>query len=325
LRAAPAIVFAASILCACAAELHPARRVPSEPASARENESRALVAAADCSGFGWGLLPGLHQLCLGRAAEGSTLLAVGAAELAVGTSVAIDKNVEHPGAAIPLIASGDLLLYSVADYAFDVQRAGGLALVPQDDFFELIAAPFDLDVLASLDVLGGIAVAVALELGLSYATGDDAFKSTRFGADPNLFGRALDRRIGYPIAGAIGVGTFTQVAIAEESFFRGVLQSGLARNHGETEGWIFGSLLFGAAHLPNALFVNASERVTYLALGVPFITALGSYLGLAYRWHDYSLLAPVAVHFWYDLLISAVAFLLHPESSPLSARIALPL
>jgi membrane protease YdiL (CAAX protease family) len=54
---------------------------------------------------------------------------------------------------------------------------------------------------------------------------------------------------------------------------------------------------------------------------VPFITLLGGYLGLTYRWTGYALSAPVAVHFWYDFIIEAIDFLADPQNSPLSMRI----
>jgi membrane protease YdiL (CAAX protease family) len=290
----------------------------------REREAYDLVVDVDCSGFAYGLLPGLHQLCLGKTAEGATLLGLGVAQLGVGTAVAIDKDVMHPGAAIPLVGAGDLLLYSAADYAFEEQRARRFLYVPQNRFDELLTAPFNPEVLTSVDVFTTIIVAIALEMGLDALTGDSVFKDTRLGANPNLFGATVDKRIGDPTATLIGAGTFLQVAVAEESFFRGVLQSGIARNYGENAGWLWGTLLFGLAHAPNALFIDASKRLQYLEVAVPFITALGGSLGLSYRIHDYSLLAPVAIHFWYDFLISAIAFYLHPDSSPLAARIVLP-
>jgi hypothetical protein len=51
---------------------------------------------------------------------------------------------------------------------------------------------------------------------------------------------------------------------------------------------------------------------------------LGGYLGLSYRWHGYGLAAPVAIHFWYDLLISAASFAMDPRHNQLSGSIALP-
>jgi len=65
-------------------------------------------------------------------------------------------------------------------------------------------------------------------------------------------------------------------------------------------------------------FVDRNQRLTYVAVGVPFITLLGSYLGLAYRQSDYSLALSVAIHFWYDFLLEAVSFVGDPKNSPLA-------
>jgi membrane protease YdiL (CAAX protease family) len=139
-----------------------------------------------------------------------------------------------------------------------------------------------------------------------------------------LFGAEVNSAVGYPVAGAVGIGLFEHVALAEESTFRGLLQSGWSRSAGETRGWIYGSLAFGLIHTTNILFIDPSQRLSYLAVGVPFITLLGSYLGLAYRWSGYSLAPSVAIHFWYDFLIEAVGFVADPKHSPLAATWSVP-
>ena len=98
----------------------------------------------------------------------------------------------------------------------------------------------------------------------------------------------------------------------------------MARETDETSGWLGASLVFGVAHAPHSLALPAHQRERYLLIGVPAITMLGSFLGLSYRRHDYSLAPPVAIHFWYDLLLSATFFALDPGDNPLSAGITLP-
>ena len=117
---------------------------------------------------------------------------------------------------------------------------------------------------------------------------------------------------------------FEHVAIAEETVFRGEVQSSLARSLGETDGWLWGSLVFGGVHALNALFISSGDRVRHLTTSVPFITVAGSWLGLSYRWHRYSLAPSVAEHFWYNTVQSAVFFVLDPQHSPLSASVAFP-
>jgi membrane protease YdiL (CAAX protease family) len=309
---------------ACATQLQSARLDESEPVMAREKSAEGAVSTHDCDHLYLRLLPGVPQLCLEQQSEGSTMLSLGVAELTTGVAVAIDKNITNPGAALPLVAASDLLLYSATEFRLEQQRAQHLAFVPQDTFSELLSAPFNIDALSSPDVWMGIVGTVGLGLVASYILERSTFQSIGPGQNPNLFGLTVPSAAGYPIGAAIGVGTFDQVALAEETFFRGDLQSSLSRGLGETPGWLLASGLFGAAHAPNALLMSSGQRLPYLAIGVPFISLLGSYLGLTYRWHDYSLVAPVAVHFWYDFTVSAIEFFLQPQHSPLSASIKLP-
>lgn len=104
--------------------------------------------------------------------------------------------------------------------------------------------------------------------------------------------------------------------------FRGLLQSALTRATDPTAGWLLSSLLFGPIHASNAIMMSPEERLFYLALGLPYITTVGLWLGHTYRATDYHLAAPVALHFWYDFLLVGTAFVLDPDDNPLSARIA---
>src|SRR5207237_10050183 len=96
-----------------------------------------------------------------------------------------------------------------------------------------------------------------------------------FGHRPVLFGDEMNGAVGYPLAGASGIGLFEHAAIAEETASRGLLQSGWSRSYGETRGWIYGSLAFGLIHSTNIFFMDSSQRLKDLAFGVPFITRLG--------------------------------------------------
>jgi membrane protease YdiL (CAAX protease family) len=268
------------------------------------------------------MVPGLGQLCAGRTAEGASLMALGAAELTTGVAVALKHDVTYPGAAIPLLAFSDLLLYQAFSQVLERQRALQLSLVPPEALGDLVRAPFDPGVLSRPEVWAGIAGSVAAGVLVSAVLEGWTWQPDR---RVRLFGTDYRPVVGYPIAGAIGIATFAHVAIAEETTFRGYFQSGFARRYGDDLGWVYGSLLFGAMHAPNALFIDDStQRLRYLAFGVPFITLLGSYLGLSYRWNGYSLAAPVAIHFWYDLLVSAAGFVADPQHNALSGSIAIP-
>ena len=209
------------------------------------------------------------------------------------------------------------------DAVLESQRAAHYRFVPQESLGELARAPFSADVLSRPAVWAGIAGTLAAGVLVSRVL-DGPVDTQNFGKRPVLFGRQMNSAVGYPIAGAIGIGLFEHVALAEETAFRGLLQSGWARSAGETRGWIYGSLAFGLVHASNILFMDPSQRLTYLAVGVPFITLLGSYLGLAYRESGYSLAPSVAIHFWYDFLIESYGFLADPKHSPLALSWGMP-
>jgi membrane protease YdiL (CAAX protease family) len=297
----------------------------SEPPSERELEAAARIRDAKCgTSLRW-LFPGIGQACLGKPGEAAVIATLGGGELATGVIVAAtnSQGLSNPGAAVPLLALEDTWLYSAIDVDLDYQRATRKLYVPQDTLAELAVAPFNPRVLAKPDVFLGILGMTALGIGVSVLV-DESFDTTHLGERPNLFGRQFSRGVGYPLAGGIGIGVFEHVAIAEETAFRGDIQSTLARELGETQGWLWGSIIFGGMHALNALFLPSDQRASYLAIGVPFITVVGSYLGLSYRWRDYSLAPSVAEHFWYDFIQSAVFFVLDPQHSPLSASIAIP-
>jgi membrane protease YdiL (CAAX protease family) len=311
---------------ACGPALPRARTSELEPTFPRERRAIERVEHdRSCAELGL-LFPGVSQFCLGKPAEGAVLSSLAAAEL--GTIVAVGvirdegfEGLKHPAAGVPAIGLQNLWLYSYADAVFERQRAYRLRYVPMDDLDELTIAPFHPKVLGQLDVWLGILATVPAGIGASLLI-DGTLDTEDAGGDPNLFGRTFDSNVGYPLAGAVGVGLFSHVAIGEESVFRGLIQSQMARETSEVSGWLAASLVFGAAHAPNVLVVPSEERARYLLAGVPFLTLVGGYFGLSYRWHDYSLAAPVALHFWYDVLLSAVFFTLDPQNSPISAKVA---
>jgi membrane protease YdiL (CAAX protease family) len=269
------------------------------------------------------MFPGVTQMCRGRTEDGAVLLGLSTAEFGTAFGVRLGGSKNDAARGVPFLAFGDTLTLSVMDAALENQRAAKLRYVPQESLPELALAPFSGQVLSQPMVFGGILVSLAAGLLVSRVV-DGPIDTQNFGRRPVLFGHEFNSAVGYPLAGAIGAGLFEHVALAEESTFRGLLQSSWARTSGETRGWIYGSLAFGLIHTTNLFFIDPSQRLSYLLVGVPFLTVLGSYLGLAYRQSGYSLAPSVAIHFWYDFLIEAISFVADPRNSPLAATWSVP-
>lgn len=321
-----AVMAAASMAGGCAAPIAEARTTPDAPPLPREVAADSAVENQRCSPR-WGLLlPGVGQLCRGHTEEGSVLLGLTALELTA-AAIAVDRygfTLRESAVMVPVIGLQDLWLYAQEMILIEEGRALRKPFTPQDNMAELARAPFNPRVIGRPHVLGSILGATAAGVGIGYLLDDGDARPS--GEDVNYFGRHLDPLVGYPAAGLTFGALYTHVALAEEAAFRGGVQSRLARKYGETTGWALASLYFGAVHVPNAfLFTEGDVRRDYLLIGVPFISAVGGLVGLNYRWADYSLTAPVAVHFWYNFLISAVELVRNPETSMLSASIRIPL
>jgi membrane protease YdiL (CAAX protease family) len=304
---------------ACSRPLAHARTETFQAPMPAENAARERRENPRCNVALGGLAAGVGHICNGQETEGATMAAVGAAELATGITVGLREGWDHPGAGLPLLAYSDLWAYSQFDLRLDRDRAARKRFTPQDSFSDLVAAPFNIQVMKRLDVALGILGMLAAGIGVSLAV-DESIDRDAIGDDPNLFGKTVDGRIGYPVGLGIGAGFFTHVALAEEVVFRGWIQSSWARS-GETRGWIGASLVFGGVHAFNIFALPREQWRDYLLIGVPFITVLGGYMGAVYRRSDYNLATGVALHFWYDFLLSATFFALDPQRSPLSARV----
>lgn len=317
-----ALVFVTAV--GCSRPLRRARTSKTQAITPAEIEAQITTASPRCSRALGLLFPGLAHFCMRRNGAAAALAAAGIAEL--GTMIAVlnarDEGLSHPGAALPLIAFQDLWAFGYVEPIIQQQLARKTLYAPPDSIADMLAAPFNIQVLKRPEVWLGIVGTLAAGIGVSLLV-DESANTDNVGNDPNLFGRTLDRRLGYPLAGATFGALFSHVAVAEELIFRGSVQSGLARSRGETTGWVLASLLFGGFHAFNVFALPEEDQTAYLAVGLPFITAIGGYLGWIYRHNDYSLGPPIAVHFWYDFLLSATFFALNPESSPLSANIRL--
>jgi membrane protease YdiL (CAAX protease family) len=320
------VTAAAWAASSCIRPVATARTSPAEPPATEEIEAGVTVDHRACSPSLGFLFPGVGQLCLRQTGRGAVLASLAAAEIGTAVAVGVDAGTaDHPGVALPLAAVQDLWVYGVADVLLTRQLAARELYVPRDTPTDLVAAPLNLEVMKRPAVWAGLALALATGLGVSIAISDEEdFDPDRAGDDPDLFGERVDAAYGYPLGFAAGAGLFSHVAIAEEALFRGYVQSSMARARGETIGWVGASLLFGAAHVPNAFALEEDDRAPYLLYGLPIITATGFYLGWLYRESDYSLAPPTAVHFWYDFLLTSTLFVLDPENSLFSARVAFP-
>lgn len=314
-----AALVTALVGAACAPVMKTARLSPDEPPSQRELDAKTRVESSPCPRSASLLYPGVGQVCMGETATGFALATLGTAELGLGIGVLTRHDLTFPGALYPLVAAQDLYLLSVADASLELLRARQIPYTPQDSHEEMLQAPFNPRVLAEPLVWGGLVGMLGVDLGVSALQGP--LSSGRFGSPPNLFGYTLQPLAGYAAGAGVFALLFEHVALAEESFFRGALQSPLAARYGETKGWIIASLIFGSIHSLNALFLPADQRASYLAVSVPVITLIGAYLGLIYRHFGYSLAPSTALHFWYDFLVSMEDLLLNPQSSSLAGRL----
>lgn len=160
--------------------------------------------------------------------------------------------------------------------------------MPTDSFKELSLAPFSLKVLKKPEVWGGFLGAYALATGVGYLQHKIA---------PYTSCKIVS-------ADATPLQAFA-VGLREEVLFRGYLQPMLSETFTPVGGIIITSILFGAAHIPNARYLNPEDRITYYTFSLPFITSFGAYCGwLTYK--NKSLQESIAIHSWYDFTIFAL-------------------
>jgi membrane protease YdiL (CAAX protease family) len=200
--------------------------------------------------------------------------------------------------------------------------------VPREDLLDLLIAPFDPDTFFEPEVALGLIGALGAGILVSYLveghlTSDAGILFSRDRID--FMGERMHTALGTALGELYYLGLFTPVGIGEEAFFRGYVQSGLSEWMGKTGGWVTASILFGGTHATNALLMDAGDqRTRYLAVGLPFLTLLGGYFGWVYMHNNFSLKEPVALHFWYNLIVSSISFALNPEDQPFVLRFGMP-
>lgn len=277
---------------------------------------------------GFGLLcPGCGHLYLGKTAEGAAYLGTTAALLGGGLASLSGKEVSLDGAAdskrVPvgllLATTGqNLWFYSI----FDAYRSARVARddagykfkISRETLPELVSAPFRPSILKSPWVWAGVPAALLGGIAISYAIDREELEDrpTIFDVDRvNVFGHKLRRGRGFAAGAAYFGGLFASVGVGEEALFRGVIQTEMEERFGPTGGLVIASAIFGSIHAFNFL-----DDPGTIAVAVPVITVLGSSLGLAYQRNGHRLSHSVAMHFWYDTLLSLTAFAADPEHQP---------
>jgi membrane protease YdiL (CAAX protease family) len=143
--------------------------------------------------------------------------------------------------------------------------------MPTESFKDLALASFQWSVLKKSEVWGGFLGMLALGGAISY------FARPKTPAASHLVCSLSHARFITPLAAF-------PISIGEESIFRGFLQSALLESLSPWGAITTSSLVFGAAHIPNALAIDSGERWRYYAFSLPLITTIGGYLGyLSYK------------------------------------------
>lgn len=217
------------------------------------------------------------------------------------------------------IAAQNLWFYSIFDAYRDARvlrnDAGYQHPITRESLDELVLAPFDPRVLKSPWVWGGVPIALGVGLGFSYLVDKESFDNAKTIRDldkVNVFGHRFNRGTGFAAGSAYFVSMFAPVGVGEEALFRGVIQTEMEERLGPTWGLVAASAIFGSVHTFN--FLQNDPKTALVA--VPLISVVGSSLGLAYQHTGYKLKTSVAMHFWYDTLLSMAAFALDPEHQP---------
>jgi membrane protease YdiL (CAAX protease family) len=137
-----------------------------------------------------------------------------------------------------------------------------------------------------------------------------------------FLGRHYGARSGFALGETYHAGLFLPVGVGEEALFRGTIQAALTESVGLWPGWLLASAIFGGVHFFN--FVDQDQGLATAATAVPFLTAVGSYLGVVAIKTGFQIETSVALHFWYDFLLSTVSFVADPDHQPFAMRVSLP-
>jgi membrane protease YdiL (CAAX protease family) len=273
---------------------------------------------------------GLGQFYLRNNDEGAAYLVATAGLVGGGLALVDGHDVSLDGpsdsAKVPIglglaTAGQNLIFYGIFDAYRDTRVLRGDAgynfHISHESLDELALAPFTPSVLKSPWVWGGVPAALAIGIGASLLVdkidgGDSEDRPTIFDVKQvNVFGHKLNRGPGFAAGAGYFAALFGTVGVGEESLFRGVIQTEMEERFGTVPGLVVGSVIFGSVHTLN--FVDDPKQALY---AVPIITVVGTTLGLAYQHTGHQLKTGVAMHFWYDTLLSLAGFAIDPEHQP---------
>lgn len=164
------------------------------------------------------------------------------------------------------------------DARLDPENDGYSTPPPEETLSDLVAAPFSFEYLSRPGTF--LPLLLPLYLALS-EPGQDQLVYEPLGT--------LTRE-------EMAAGFFFQhqaVAIGEETFFRGVLNNGFSSAFGEGLGLLTSSAIFGLGHQGSA--GQATSGGAFL---------FGLYLGWLHQSNEYQLGQGVAIHYWWNFLVS---------------------
>jgi membrane protease YdiL (CAAX protease family) len=289
------------------------------------------------------LCPGCGYLYLGQPGRAAAYLGTAAALVASGFVVIEHSPLVYDGTtvthdsgrALPLfMAAQNLWFYGIFATYRDARLArgdlGARYPVAREELPELLLAPFNPHVLESPWVWAGLPAMLSAAVGASYVisritttNASLAMRTLSDGGGVQFFGRRYGTAAGVALGSTYNLSLYLPVGVGEEALFRGVLQSGLSETPlGLWGGWAVASAIFGAVHTFN--FIGEENGVRTAALAVPYLMLTGSYLGIVFIKSDFSLRRSVALHFWYDFLLSTIDFIADPDNQPFVARFATP-
>jgi len=187
----------------------------------------------------------------------------------------------------------DLQLYSsysaYRDARLSIDNAGYSTPMPNETLGDLVLAPFRWQFLSRPTTY----IALILPLWAALTPASDE----RLVYDPEPSLTRDEMAAGFALQ-------FEGVAIGEEAFFRGVLNNGLSSGFGNTWGLVGSSTLFALAHQ------GTGPQATPILAG-----AFGLYLGWLHQRNDFEIGEGVAIHFWWDFLISLSQLARHKEQA----------